>query len=183
MSTYGRTARIVALLALAALFVLAPVTGAAPRQQAADSIDVGDQPLVNQSITLRQVNASQDGWITGHLDQNNSPGPVLGYTQIKQGTNTNVVIKLSQNVEPGTKLWPMLHIDAGTLGTFEFPGPDAPVIVEGDIVMKQIAITDAPAAPSTLPTTGGADATTALLLSALALLAAGALVRQAQPRR
>jgi LPXTG-motif cell wall-anchored protein len=71
----------------------------------------------------------------------------------------------------------MLHIDAGTIGTYEFPGADTPVIVGGNVVMKQITVTAAAAAPpSNLPRTGGTDAPSGLLLSALALLLGGALV-------
>jgi len=58
------------------------------------------------------------------------PGKVLGNTAVKKGESNNVVIKLSEDVPVGGKLWPMLHIDAGAIGTYEFPGPDAPVIVE-----------------------------------------------------
>jgi len=70
----------------------------------------------------------------------------------------------------------MLHIDAGTIGTYEFPGPDAPVIVNGDIVMKQISITEASAAPAKgLPKTGQpGDGMAPLALCTLALLIAGA---------
>jgi LPXTG-motif cell wall-anchored protein len=77
----------------------------------------------------------------------------------------------------------MLHIDAGAIGTYEFPGPDAPVIVDGNIIMKQIAVTAAPvAAPAKLPTTGGEDAPIGLLLAAFGLLLAGALLTL-RPRR
>jgi hypothetical protein len=35
----------------------------------------------------------------------------------------------------------MLHVDAGTVGTYEFPGPDGPVKSGADIVMKKITLT------------------------------------------
>ncbi len=84
----------------------------------------------------------------------------------------------------GGKLWPMLHIDAGTVGTYEFPGADAPVMANGAIVMKQISVTAAAAAPpSSLPRTGGTDSPAAgLLLGALALLLGGALLRMRMRR-
>jgi hypothetical protein len=164
---------------LGALFALAPAVGAAPRSQAADSLDASDQPLVDQSITVATVNASVDGWVTVHLDEGGRPGRVLGHSAIKQGANSNVVVKLEEAVSAGTKVWPMLHIDAGAIGTYEFPGVDAPVIVGGNIVMKQITVTAATAAgPAALPPTGGADTATALLVWALALLAGGMLLRR-----
>ena len=106
---------------------------------------------VNGSITVAEIYASQDGWIVAHLDEGGKPGKVIGNTAVKKGESKNVVIKLSEDVPVGGKLWPMLHIDAGAIGTYEFPGPDAPVIVDGNIIMKQIAVTAAAAAPANLP--------------------------------
>ena len=78
----------------------------------------------------------------------------------------------------GGKLWPMLHIDAGKIGTYEFPGPDAPVVVDGNIVMKQISITAAAAnPPSAMPSTGGQDLPLGLLVVALAIVVAGSLLK------
>lgn len=150
------------------------VTSAAPPTQAKDAVVVSDQPLKNGTITVASVTASVDGWIVAHLDENGGPGKVIGETLVKAGDNKNVVIKLSENVPVGGKLWPMLHIDAGTKGTYEFPGPDVPVKVGNDIVMKQISVTAA--APSGLPKTAGEDGPTGLLLGALALLLGGALL-------
>lgn len=171
-----RSIRWLALAVLLALFAFAPIAGAAPARQAADAVDAADQPVVGDSITVASVTAAADGWIVAHLDEGGKPGKVLGQTQVKAGANKNVAIKLSEAVPVGGKLWPMLHIDAGTAGTYEFPGPDAPVKdAAGAIVMKQITVTDAPKA---LPTTGGgADMLPALLLGALALLLGGYALR------
>ena len=170
------------LIVLLALLALAPVVGAAPARQGGDSIDVDDQAIKNGAITLAEVTASQAGWIAVHLDEGGSPGKVIGHGPVKQGESYNVKITLDQDVPVGGKVWPMLHIDAGTIGTYEFPGADAPVIVSGDIVMKQIAITAAkPAgaqAPAGLPRTGGADTGASLLALALALLLGGGLLRR-----
>ena len=61
----------------------------------------------------------------------------------------------------------------------------APVIVGGNIIMKQISVRAAGAAapaPAKLPTTGGEDAPVGLLLAAFGLLLAGALLTL-RPRR
>jgi len=150
---------------------------AAPAAAEKDAVDADDQPIKNGSITVAEIYASQDGWIVAHLDEGGKPGKVIGNTAVKKGESNNVVIKLSEDVPAGGKLWPMLHIDAGAIGTYEFPGPDAPVIVNGNIIMKQIAVTAAgAAAPAKLPTTGGEDAPIGLLLAAFGLLLAGALL-------
>jgi len=152
---------------------------AAPAAPAAGTptgtVDAADQPVVDGSINVADVNAGQDGFIVAHLDEGGKPGKVIGHTAVKKGDNKDVKIKLEQDVAAGGKLWPMLHIDAGAIGTYEFPGPDAPVIVNGNIIMKQIAI-KAAGAPAGLPRTGGTDGPTGLLLGALALLLAGALL-------
>jgi LPXTG-motif cell wall-anchored protein len=155
---------------------------AAPAAAAKDAVVANDQPIVNGGITVADVIASQDGWIVAHLDEGGKPGKVIGNTAVKKGDNKNVAIKLSEDVPVGGKLWPMLHIDAGVIGTYEFPGADAPVIVDGNIIMKQITVTAAAAAPAALPTTGGEDAPVSLLLAAFALLLAGALL-MLRPRR
>ena len=49
----------------------------------------------------------------------------------------------------------MLHIDAGVIGTYEFPGADVPVTMNGEIVMMPFVVT-VTAAPG-MPTTGAAD--------------------------
>jgi len=152
---------------------------AAPAAAAAkDAVDADNQALKDNSITVAEIYASQDGWIVAHLDENGAPGKVLGFTAVKKGESNNVVIKLSESVPVGDKLWPMLHIDAGAIGTYEFPGADAPVKdAAGKVVMKQITVTAAGGAPATLPRTGGSDDNTlALVLGAMALVLAGAFV-------
>jgi LPXTG-motif cell wall-anchored protein len=166
---------------MAASIVVAEAAAAAPAAaEPSGSVDAADQAISNGSITVANVTAGQDGWIVAHLDEGGKPGKVLGQTAVKKGDNKNVAIKLSEDVPAGGKLWPMLHIDAGTVGTYEFPGADVPVIVGGNIVMKQIAVTAAAAAPApapaTLPVTGGEDSALGLLVAALGLLLVGALL-------
>ena len=175
---------IIGIVAFVAMFALLPVASAAPaRQDPTGSVDVSDQAIVDGSINVATVSAGQDGWIVAHLDEGGKPGKVIGHTAVKTGDNKDVKIKLDEDVPVGGKLWPMLHIDAGVIGTYEFPGADAPVIVDGNIVMKQISVTAAAAAaPAKLPTTGGEDAPAGLLLAAFGLLLAGALLTL-RPRR
>ena len=160
----------------------APTAGAAPRAQATDSVVVADQAVSNGSIVVAEVNATQDGWIAVHIDQGGKPGPVIGHAAAPKGKTSNLAVKLEQDVPVGGKLWPMLHIDAGKIGTYEFPGPDAPVVIDNNIVMKQLTITaaaaaPAPSTPTTLPTTGGENLPIGLLLGALAIILAGGFVK------
>jgi LPXTG-motif cell wall-anchored protein len=166
------------LVGLMALLAFAPAAGAAPLRQAVDTLNAADQAISGGMVTVAEVNASQDGWIAVHIDEGGKPGPVIGHVAAPKGKSTNLAVKLEQDVKVGSKLWPMLHIDAGTIGTYEFPGPDAPVVVNNNIVMKQITITAAATAPAAaLPNTGGEELPLALLAGALAILLAGGLLK------
>jgi LPXTG-motif cell wall-anchored protein len=162
---------------------------AAPAQAATGSLEVADQPLMNGAVSVAKVTAGQAGWVVVHLDENGTPGKVLGQTAVKAGETANVMVALNQNVDAGTSLWPMLHIDAGAVGTYEFPGADTPVMgADGKPVMKKIAVAAAAAAPAAapanspasqptqLPQTGGESLPVGVSLAALALLLGGAFV-------
>ncbi len=184
------------LVALVLLAVLASVRTVAFAQDnpPTGSLRVNDQPAVNGMITVAEVVASQDGWVALHEFGPNGQlvlAPVAGLTAVKAGTNSNVQIRLDKVYEPGTKLAAMLHIDAGAIGTYEFPnGPDVPVAAGGNPVMMEFTIqaeapapapasTPAPASaaapapasvPAALPDTGMSSGTVTLLVG-LALLA------------
>ena len=183
-----RTLRVVAwlLLAIAAAPLLLATSVAA---QATDAVEIKDQPLGSgNTVTVPRVLAAKAGWIVIHLDQGGQPGTVLGQTAVKQGENANIVVNLSQGAQPNTAMWAMLHIDAGTIGTYEFPGPDAPVVLNQQTVMTKFQISSgtatsaspsastsasASASPTTmLPETGGAalPLELGLLLAALVVI-------------
>lgn len=163
----------------------APTQGAAPT----GTIEVSDQPVKDGTITISKATISQDGWIVVHKagpDGKLLLTPVIGQVQIKAGESTNVAIKLTEAVAEGAPLWPMVHIDAGQKGVYEFPnGPDVPVVANGAPVMMQIKVLPAGSSggPSQLPRTGGEDAPIGLALSALALLVGGALLMMRVRRR
>src|SRR4029079_1560712 len=143
------TASFMARRAAPAWPAASPSTRRLPRRQPPTPPPAASRPAIRRSsivVSVANGTAGQDGWIVAHLDEGGKPGKVIGNTAVKKGENKDVKIKLSEDVPAGGKLWPMLHIDAGAIGTYEFPGPDAPVIVGGNIIMKQIAVTAAAAA-------------------------------------
>jgi LPXTG-motif cell wall-anchored protein len=159
----------------------APSTGVTP------SIKVSDQPIVNNTITVAEVVAAQDGWVAVHkfgADGKPILTPIVGQTQVKAGTTTNVKVTITEAFNAGDKLLPMLHIDEGVKGTYEFPnGPDTPVSANGQVVAVPLTVQAAaaasappaatqPAPPAQLPSTGAAG-WNPLLLAAVALLLAG----------
>ena len=105
------------------------------------SLDAIDQTTDGKTITIKSVNITgKSGFIAIHSDLSGKPGPVVGHVAIPAGNSSNVVVTLDKPSPTGA-YWPMLHLDAGTIGTYEFPGPDVPVMSGADIVMKKITVT------------------------------------------
>ncbi len=166
----------VALLTLIFMSSLASAQGMTP------SVTVNDQPIVNGTVTIAEVVSDGPGWLVVHAQKDGKPGPVLGHSAVSDGVNTNVVVEIDVSGATET-LYAMLHTDAGTVGTYEFPGPDGPVSVDGKIVTPPFKVTGG--LPAMLPRTG--DATTPwtsllLLAGALALASALGLRRVRQTR-
>lgn len=143
------------ILGLAALSVLAlgacssdskssatpTAAGASAVSGVSGSLDVGDQTSDGKTITIKSVNITGSaGFIAIHSDLSGKPGPVVGHAAIPAGDSSNVAVTLD-TPSPTGAYWPMLHLDAGTIGTYEFPGPDVPVKSGADIVMKKITVT------------------------------------------
>ena len=104
------------------------------------SVTVADQAIVEDSVTIAQVVSDGPGWLVVHTDASGKPGPVLGYSPVSDGENTNVVVLIDSSDATQT-LYAMLHSDAGTVGTYEFPGPDGPVLVGEQMVSPAFQIT------------------------------------------
>jgi hypothetical protein len=116
-------------------------TTAAAGADITGSLDASDQTSDGSTLKVSKVTINgSSGFIAIHQDANGAPGPVVGHVDIPEGDSSDVVIKFDSPVTTGA-FWPMLHLDAGTKGTYEFPGPDGPVKSGSDIVMKKITLT------------------------------------------
>ncbi len=119
----------------------APAPANTPAMTAAmSSVDVADQPITNDTVTVAKVVSNGPGWIVIHADKNGAPGPVLGYAAVKDGENDNVVVKLAAQGRTGT-LYAMLHVDVGKVGTYEFPGADVPATMNGAAITPAFKVT------------------------------------------
>ncbi len=94
------------------------------------------------TVTIALVQALDDGWIVIHADDGKGkPGDILGEALVKTGKNENVKVTIDKS-KATKSLYAMLHIDAGTQGTFEFPGPDAPLKDDyGAVIMVMFTVT------------------------------------------
>ncbi len=129
---------VMAILAVTALLLMAALPLAA--QEMAPSVTVEDQPIVDDSVTVAKVVAPQDGWMVIHAQKDGSIGPVIGHAPVTEGENMNVVVTIDPEAATET-LYAMLHVDEGEKGTYEFPGPDGPVIVDGKPLAPAFMVT------------------------------------------
>jgi len=97
----------------------------------APKIIADDQSVSENTVTIDKVVAGIDGWVVIHKDDGSgAPGAVIGHTGVSAGINENVSVALTDTItySEGMKLFPMLHVDKGNAGEYEFPGDDAPEI-------------------------------------------------------
>ncbi len=105
------------------------------------SVTVSDQPIIGNKVTVDEVVYNGSGWIVIHADNAGAPGSILGYSPIVNGTNKDVVVQISEEGRTNT-LYAMLHTDAGTVGSFEFPnGADVPVKEGGAVITPSFSVT------------------------------------------
>jgi hypothetical protein len=119
------------------------------------TLTAGDQTVMNNSITV-DVESDTDGWVVVHASNEANDGPqipeIIGKAPIQEGMNTNVQITFDDSVvvEDGDVLYPMVHYDTGTIGTYEFDGQgphDQPVITADGILLTSITVSGS-AAPA-----------------------------------
>jgi hypothetical protein len=101
---------------------------------------VSDQSAMSGTVVISSVVAFERGWLAINTDQDGSPGIVIGYSPVAPGVNNNVAVTIDL-MHATSRLWAVLHVDKGTVGTWEFPGPDVPVEVSGKTVMSSFNVT------------------------------------------
>lgn len=97
------------------------------------SVKVSDQDASDGTVTIDEVVAAEPGWLVIHITKDGGPGPVIGHAAVEVGSNPNVEVAIDLEQATG-QLFAMLHFDAATAGEYEFPGDDAPVFVDDQIV-------------------------------------------------
>lgn len=119
-------------------------------EQAAASISIANQTLMEGTVTIPKIILSNDGWIVIHIDNSGVPGEIIGQTAVAAGTHNDV--KVTVNADKVTPvLHAMVHVDAGNKGKFEFPGADVPVTANSVAVTGSFQVTK-PAASATTTT-------------------------------
>ena len=96
-------------------------------------VHANDQFVEDGTVTIDTVVAEVSGWLVVHSGDAESFGAVVGATLVDAGTNTDVVVEVT---DPTPVLWPMLHVDTGAEGEYEFgtvDGADGPVVVDEEV--------------------------------------------------
>ena len=104
------------------------------------SVMVFDQSVDGGGVVIEQVFSDGPGWLVIHADNGGSPGAVLGYAPVVDGKNENVTVTIDDS-EATPQLFAMLHVDGGEAGVYEFPGADAPAMLNGQMVSPSFQVT------------------------------------------
>ena len=111
-------------------------SGVRIRRSMVPSLIVADQPG-GDTVTIQGMTLDQPGYVVIHMDNNGQPGPVIGRSDlIATGYHSNVEVEID-GTRAGAAVYPMLHYDDGD-GVYNFPGPDAPVTVDGNVVVSKV---------------------------------------------
>jgi len=104
----------------------------------AEIVDVSDQ-MVDGSVMVNAVTVSQDGFVVIHAGDAESFGAVIGFAPVSAGTTTDLTVELDGDAT--SVIWPMLHVDTGEAGEYEFgtvDGADGPVAIDGAVATMPI---------------------------------------------
>lgn len=146
-------------------------TDQASEDQVSGAISVSDQTGDGTNVVVDSVTITgATGFVVIHADADGAPGAVLGHTSVPEGTSADVSVPLDQELTADATVWPMLHVDAGEVGTYEFPGPDGPVSNDDGTVVASLAYA---VEGSALPRTGPPSGLALALLATLGLGAVG----------
>jgi predicted lipoprotein with Yx(FWY)xxD motif len=140
-----------------------PVTGGNP------SVTVNDQQYDGTSVVVADAVSAGPGWMVIHAQANGNIGDPIGETQLNSGDNKNIVVKIDPT-KATPVLYAMLHVDAGTVGKYEFPGPDVPVMLNGQMLspgfkatVQSASANSTPSAITATPQTPAAGGSTPLV--------------------
>jgi len=105
------------------------------------SMKVQNQETAEDQVVLQEVSFKDPGYVVIHVAKDGKPGSVIGNSAFfALGTYQNVVVPTSQLPSGKNALFAMIHIDDGD-GTYEFPGDDVPLEVNGAVLVSPLTVT------------------------------------------
>lgn len=130
------------IVVLAALLLLPVLSVFAQDDMMTPSVTVGDQLVLDGTVTIDSVVSDGPGFIVIHRDNEGSFAEVIGYAPVGPGENVNVRVEIDTAMATPV-LYAMLHSDTGEVGVYEFgevEGADGPVAVDGEVVTPAFGI-------------------------------------------
>ena len=97
------------------------------------SVTVKDQEYDGTTVVVANAFSQGPGWMVIHNQVDGAMGLPIGYTQLNPGDSKNILVKIDP-AQATSVMYAMLHADSGTVGKYEFPGPDVPVMMNGGMV-------------------------------------------------
>jgi predicted lipoprotein with Yx(FWY)xxD motif len=92
-------------------------------------------------VVIPQVVSNGNWWLVIHRQNaDGSMGEYIGQKLIKNGINTDVVVKINMKLATPV-LYAMLHEDNPPIGILEFPGSDVPVMENGQMIAPSFNVT------------------------------------------
>ena len=138
--------------ATAAATAEATVAATAPPEAATPEL-TATTPSTTSTLTVQNQTIATDGtvtvsvavdaaaWLVIHADDSGSPGTIIGFVPVAAGTTADIAVPI-QGAQVTATLYAMLHFDLGEAGTFEFPGPDQPMVdANSQIIVMPFTVT------------------------------------------
>jgi hypothetical protein len=100
---------------------------------------INAKPQFVDGTFTADVYTQQAGFLVIHQGVDASFGPVIGNAPLQAGANLGVTVTLEGEATPN--LWPMIHVDTGEAGVYEFgsvEGVDGPVAINGAVATVSV---------------------------------------------
>jgi hypothetical protein len=102
----------------------------------------GMTPSDTAVVHVASVVSEGPGIVVIHANDNGNAGAILGAAFVPDGLTQNIDVELDTTQTITPVVWPMLHIDAGTVGTYD--GLDVDTVASADNQPVTFTINDAP---------------------------------------
>lgn len=81
------------------------------------------------------------GWLAVRTDKNGTPDSLIGLVaRANEQHDDTVIVPLSRTIGTGI-YWVTMHIDAGVVGRYEYPGPDRPLVAGPTTLTRRVSVT------------------------------------------
>lgn len=114
-----------------------------PSSSGGPVVKVSDQPISRGMVMVDDVVVSQPAWIVIYSTMaNGQPDQPIGHAPLVAGDNKNVMVEVD-GARTTEVLYAQVHLDKGSIGAFEFPGPDEPMMVGVQMIASTFKVMNA----------------------------------------